>query len=138
MANNSSFPHSEVPLKFTQLYNHSSWEIHIWVLNRMCLKPIFLCTWRLERDPFLTVKSMKYVTFLLNAPIDNIQQIADTVQKRSITNCAGHCSVQQAKTRQTRMRTELYSSDSFHAVLLPWVAGRPMSTLYNNGDGCCL
>ena len=42
--------------------------------------------------------------------MDNIQQIADALQK-------GRASVQQGRTRPTRLRTEL-CSDSFHAVLV--------------------
>ena len=46
--------------------------------------------------------------------MDNIQQIADAVQKG--LQLVVRASVQQGSTRLTRLRNELYS-DSFHAVL---------------------
>ena len=46
--------------------------------------------------------------------IDNIQQIADAVQKG--LQLIVRASVQQGRARQIRMRNEL-CSDSFHAVL---------------------
>ena len=49
--------------------------------------------------------------------MDNKQQIADAVQKGLIVRA----SVQQSRTRLTRLRNELHS-DSFHAVLA-WSCG---------------
>ena len=47
--------------------------------------------------------------------MDNIQQIADAVQKG--LQPIVRASVQQGSTRLRRLRIELYYSDSFHAVL---------------------
>ena len=52
--------------------------------------------------------------------MDNMQQIADVVQKGLLLIV--RASVQQGRTRITRLRNELYS-DSFHAVLA-WICGR--------------
>ena len=51
--------------------------------------------------------------------MDNIQQVADAVQKG--LELFVRASVQQGRTRQTRLRYELHS-DSFHAVLA-WTCG---------------
>ena len=50
----------------------------------------------------------------ISLPMDNIQQIADAVQTGLLLIV--RASVQQGKTRLTRLRNEL-CSDSFHAVL---------------------
>ena len=54
-----------------------------------------------------------YRDYRVITPMDNIQQIADAVQKgRQLIVWA---SVQQGRTRLTRLRNELFSN-SFHAV----------------------
>ena len=58
-------------------------------------------------------KSSVFMTFKL-CSMDNIQQIADAVQKG--LQLIVRASVQQGSTRQRRLRIEL-CSDSFHAVL---------------------
>ena len=58
--------------------------------------------------------------------MDNVQHITDAVQKGLLQIV--RASVQQGRTRLTRLRNELYS-DSFHAVLA-WSCGQAK-------DQCC-